>query len=82
MSTESVASALKPCALCLMIQDWPDGHWDVVEVCHNKIDESYGYMGIFVYYYGSIPPGQTLSITHLEYHWVQEEWKTHPDNQQ
>lgn len=23
---EAVAQALKPSALCLMIQDWPDGH--------------------------------------------------------
>lgn len=75
---EAVAQALKPSALCLMIQDWPDGHWDVIEVCRKKVDESYGYVGIFAYYYGSIPPGQTASITHLEYQWVQKKWETHP----
>lgn len=78
---EAVAQALRPSAMCLMIDDWPAGHWDVVETCREKVHESYGYFGIFAHYYGSIPPGQTLSITHLEYHWVKKKWEnkhSHP----
>ena len=55
-------------------EDWTDGYGKTVEKCCEKLKAADGYLGIFAYWYGSLPPGCTKSITHMEFHWAKEKW--------
>ena len=62
----------------LLNEDWR-GAWfdDVVERCKENVLKSEGFLGIFAYYYGSIPPNYDQSITHLEFLWAMNKWEVH-----
>lgn len=55
-------------------KDWQGGFDDTVEKCQDRVTCSDGYVGIFAYYYGSIPPDHDKSITHLEFQWAKKKW--------
>ena len=55
-------------------EDWVGGYDDTVARCRQRLHQTDGYLGIFAYFYGSVPPGHDLSITHLEFHWSLEKW--------
>jgi len=55
-------------------EDWIHGYQDPVKICHDLVYDADGYLGIFGYLYGSIPPRQDKSITHLEFLWALERW--------
>jgi hypothetical protein len=38
-----------------------------VEKCLAEVDAAAGFIGVFAYWYGSVPPGEQRSITHLEF---------------
>jgi hypothetical protein len=58
-------------------EDWASAAILVMTVCQQKLKDQDGYMGLFGYRYGWIPPVQPLSaksITHLEWEWAKQHW--------
>lgn len=55
-------------------EDWIGGYDDTVARCHQRLDQADGYLGIFAYLYGSVPPEYEESITHLEFRWSFDKW--------
>ncbi|RFC42424.1 MAG: Formylglycine-generating enzyme, required for sulfatase activity [Verrucomicrobia bacterium] len=43
-----------------------------VDVCKRWVDQADIYVGIYAFWYGTIPPGETRSITEMEYDWASE----------
>jgi hypothetical protein len=58
-------------------EDWIQSHGESVSICHDLLCKADGYFGIFGYWYGSIPPREEKSITHLEFEWALEKWGQH-----
>ncbi len=50
-----------------MEQFGAQGSGNATSVSTNKVAEAEVYLGIFAWRYGFIPPGETRSVTHLEY---------------
>jgi len=61
---------------CFLSETWLKTHQPAVQVCKDEIHVCAGYIGIFAYWYGSIPQGFSRSHTHLEYDWALEKWQT------
>jgi hypothetical protein len=61
-------------------EDWSGGYDDTVQRCRDQLSQSDAYFGIFAFWYGSIPPHCTESITHQEFLWALEKWgaSAHP----
>jgi hypothetical protein len=59
---------------CFLSEEWSGGYDDTIQKCHDKLHSVNGYIGIFAYWYGSIPPGFNKSITHMEFHWAMQRW--------
>jgi hypothetical protein len=60
-------------------EDWPIAANYVTVICERKLKDQDGYMGLFGYRYGWIPPGQPLSaksITHWEWEWAKQHWSS------
>ncbi len=55
-------------------EDWPGGYDDTVQKCRARVEASHGFFLMMGYWYGSIPPGQQKSITHLEFEWAFGKW--------
>jgi hypothetical protein len=58
-------------------EDWTNAASYVTDVCRQKLKDQDGYMGLFGYRYGWIPPDQSFSaksITHLEWEWAKQHW--------
>lgn len=62
-------------AACFLSEDWGGGYDDTVEKCKQGVLGANGFFLLLGYYYGSIPPGQRRSITHLEFEWANEKWR-------
>jgi hypothetical protein len=62
-------------AACFLSEDWQGGYDDTVEKCRAKLLAANGFLLLLGYWYGSIPPGQDRSITHLEFEWAKERWR-------
>lgn len=52
---------------CLLGEEMVSGYVPTVAKCLEEVDKAAGFIGIFAYWYGSIPPHQQCSITHLEF---------------
>lgn len=63
---------------CFLSEDWSGGYDDTLQKCHDRLRNANGYMGIFGFWYGSIPPNSEKSITHLEFEWAMDHWASHP----
>jgi len=61
-------------AACFLSEDWQGGYDDTLELCKQRIRGSQGFFLLLGYWYGSVPPGHTQSITHLEFDWAREKW--------
>ena len=59
---------------CFLSEDWNNDYVSTVQKCRDELQRANGYIGIFGYWYGSIPPGYQQSITHLEFTWAVEKW--------
>ena len=64
---------------CFLSEELASGYANAVEKCKREIAQSGGYVGIFGYWYGSIPTEAEVSITHLEFRWALERWKDEPE---
>lgn len=62
-------------AVCFPSEEWVASHDDVLQLCHERIGQSQGYIGIFAYYYGSILDGCEESVTHFEFKYANEKWR-------
>lgn len=60
---------------CFLSEDWINSYGPTLEKCRDELEKAHGYIGIFGYWYGSIPPGHQQSITHLEFIWALEKWQ-------
>lgn len=49
------------------MENWPAADADAMSLCLGKVDQADIFVGIYAHRYGWIPPGQTKSITELEY---------------
>ncbi|MEY2633194.1 MAG: hypothetical protein RIR00_1848, partial [Pseudomonadota bacterium] len=49
------------------METWPAVDADAVTLCLDKVDRADVFIGIYGHRYGWVPPGQTKSITELEY---------------
>ena len=63
---------------CFLSEDWTGGYDATVQKCQDRVHQSGGFILLLGYWYGSIPPGKEKSITHLEFEWALERWKTDP----
>ena len=52
---------------CLLGEEMASNYTSTVQECLDKVDEAAGFIGVFAYWYGSIPPNEQCSITHLEF---------------
>ena len=52
---------------CLLGEEMASDYASTVQACLDKVDEAAGFIGVFAYWYGSIPPNEQCSITHLEF---------------
>ena len=59
---------------CFLSEDWVNSYGPTVKKCRQELEKARGFIGIFGYWYGSIPSGQQRSITHLEFTWALEKW--------
>lgn len=64
---------------CLLGEEMAVGYKDVVQECMDQVDGAAGYIGIFAYWYGSIPPQHQVSITHLEFQRAFQRWEQDPN---
>lgn len=55
-------------------EHWGGGLDDTVQKCRTRLLQADAYLGIFAYWYGSVPPEYGESITHLEFNWAMERW--------
>jgi tetratricopeptide (TPR) repeat protein len=53
--------------LPLMMEHWPAGNEDVIEMSMNLVDRCDIYVCIVGSRYGVVPPGREKSVTHMEY---------------
>ena len=60
---------------CFRSEDWISNYGPTLQKCRDELEKANGYIGIFGYWYGSIPPGYKQSITHLEFIWAREKWQ-------
>jgi hypothetical protein len=49
------------------MEHWPAADAEALELCLAKVDEADIFVGIYAHRYGWIPPGESKSITELEY---------------
>ncbi|MBS0150205.1 MAG: DUF4062 domain-containing protein [Nitrospira sp.] len=63
---------------CSLSEDWMGGYDATVQKCRERVHQSGGFILLMGYWYGSIPPGNDKSITHLEFEWALEKWKGDP----
>src|SRR3954463_15627683 len=52
---------------CLLGEEMLSNYAPTVQECLDRVDEAAGFIGVFAYWYGSIPPNEQCSITHLEF---------------
>ncbi|MFA5922404.1 MAG: DUF4062 domain-containing protein [Methylococcaceae bacterium] len=62
---------------CFLSEDWVVGYDATVTKCQQQVKDSGGFILMLGHWYGSIPPGEEKSITHLEFEWAFENWKNH-----
>lgn len=55
-------------------EHWVGGHDETLRLCRERLDGADAYFGIFAYWYGSVPPQGTRSITHEEFLWAADRW--------
>ncbi len=61
---------------CLLSEeDWSGGYDDTVEKCKVLVRNSNAFILLMGYWYGSIPPGEERSITHIEFDQALWRWK-------
>jgi hypothetical protein len=60
---------------CFLSEDWINTYGPTIKKCREELEKAQGFIGIFAYWYGSIPPGEKRSITHLEFTWALEKWQ-------
>jgi hypothetical protein len=72
---KGVEAALRKAKVsCFLSEDWINTFGATVEKCKERLDEANAFIGIFGYWYGSIPNGYKQSITHLEFTWALKKW--------
>jgi hypothetical protein len=75
-----IQSALRTVqATCFLSEEWVGGYQDTVEKCRDELTKSNGFILLLGRWYGSIPPanhGPPKSITHLEFDWAWQRWKS------
>jgi len=64
-----------PNVACFPSEGWLNTYDITVQKCRDEISKAGGYIGIFAYWYGSIPEGYDRSYTHLEFSCALERWK-------
>ncbi len=64
---------------CFLIEEVAGGYVDTVMKCREELEKATGYIGIFGYWYGSIPPKSKKSITHMEFLWALDKYNGHHD---
>lgn len=60
---------------CFLSEDWVGGYESTVAKCRERVIEAGGFLLLMGYWYGSVPPRQEKSITHLEFEWALDKWK-------
>lgn len=63
---------------CFLSEDWVESYSPTIAVCRQRVQESGGFILMLGHWYGSIPPGEEKSITHLEFEWAFEKWASQP----
>jgi hypothetical protein len=58
-----------------LVEHKANGYEDVLQVCRKYLDDADAYLGIFAYWYGSIPAGHDISVTHIEFEWARKKWE-------
>jgi hypothetical protein len=72
---DAVQEALRQRRTAVFLQDcWNRPAGDVVHMCCTQLEASSGYLGIFGFRYGWVPPGSEKSITELECDWALYRW--------
>ena len=61
---------------CFLSEEWINTYGVTVETCKQRLEEANAFIGIFGYWYGSIPKGYKESITHLEFTWALKKWES------
>jgi hypothetical protein len=64
---------------CLLGEEMVSGYVPTVAKCLEEVDKAAGFIGVFAYWYGSIPPNEQCSITHLEFRRALERLKQESD---
>jgi len=60
--------------VCFCSEHWINEFGPVVETCKKRLEQANAFIGIFGDWYGSIPKGYEVSITHLEFTWALKRW--------
>jgi hypothetical protein len=74
---ERVQTYIQRAGVFCSTQSWVTTFISTIDECRKRLDESDAYVGIFAYWYGSIPPNSQQSITHLEFNWAKQKWNGH-----
>jgi hypothetical protein len=48
---------------------------DTVDICEREFKMSNAFLLLLAHWYGSIPPAQSKSVTHMEFEWAWQRWK-------
>jgi hypothetical protein len=71
---ERVQATIGEADLTCSNKSWITAYVSTVGECRARLENSHSYIGIFAYWYGSIPPNCQQSITHLEFNWAKMKW--------
>jgi hypothetical protein len=77
---KEVQITIREAGLFCSTESWITAYVPTVDECKSRLDNSDKYLGIFAYWYGSIPQDHDISITHLEFTWAEEKWREASDS--
>ena len=57
------------------MKHWPAADSEALKFCLDKVNQADVFVGIYAHRYGWIPPGESKSITELEFRWATHHWR-------
>lgn len=75
---KDAVEGVKDC-YCPLIEDQTNTYNPTVALCQQWIQDSDGFILMLGYWYGSTPPGESRSITHLEFEYAFNKWGQQPE---
>ena len=61
-------------ACLLSEEDWAGGYDDTLEKCRKRVSDANAFLLLAGYWYGSVPPEEDRSITHIEFDEASRKW--------